>query len=50
MNDRILYKQMSTETQVFQQQTELKILKQIRQRARQVRQVMQHTHSVSEMD
>jgi len=49
-NNRILHKQISTETQAFQQQTELKILRQIRQKARQIKQVMQHTHSVSETD
>jgi len=40
MNDRTPHKQSTVKTQAFQQQTEHKILKQIRQRARQVRQVM----------
>ena len=44
------YKQTLTETQVSQQQTEHKILKQIRQKTRQVKQVMQHTHSALETD
>ena len=41
---------MSTKTQASQQQTEHEILKQIRQKARQVRQIMWHAHLASETD
>jgi len=50
MNNRTLYEQILTETQASQQQTKHKILRQIRQKTRQVRQVMQCTHSASETD
>jgi len=50
MHNKTPHKQILTETQASQQQTEHKILKQIRQRARQIKQVMQYTHSALETD
>ena len=50
MHDETLYKQILTETQASQQQTEHEILRQIRQKAKWVKQVIQHTHSALETD
>ena len=50
IHNKTPYKQTLTETQVFQQQIEYKILRQIKQKARQVKQVMQCTHSASKTD
>jgi len=50
MHNRIPYEQMSTKTQVFQQQTEHKILRQIKQRTRQVKWVMWYAHSALKID